>query len=234
MIFLAPPLSAPLQARLGTLGDLRRQLGAEVSTRTRWIGSLRRQVRASSIESSTSIEGFSVSPDEALALTSGRRVPDQGDADQQAVACYARAMDHVGTMAVDPSFRWLDRAILDLKLESFDTYLEVLLAFRGTYHRQFITRFLDSVLLKNAPGALLAVPTEDQEGAWSGPYEAGGVWAVLDGHGTVTADGRELAVTHPGAYELLRHDRHRAGVLSLEVGAGVTCHAVCFTPGLAP
>jgi Fic family protein len=118
VIFKTPALNAPLRERLDTLGDLRKQLGAEVSTRTRWIGSLRRQVRASSIESSTSIEGFSVSPDEALALTSGRQVPDQGDADQQAVACYARAMDHVGTMAVDPSFHWLDRVILDLHFET--------------------------------------------------------------------------------------------------------------------
>jgi Fic family protein len=118
MIFQTPESSETLQARLATLGALRRQLGGEVSTRSRWIGSLRRQVRASSIENSTSIEGFSVSPDEALALTSGRRVPDQGNADQQAVACYARAMDHVGTMAVDPSFRWLDRVILDLHFEA--------------------------------------------------------------------------------------------------------------------
>jgi Fic family protein len=118
VIFQAPPLDEQLRERLDILGDLRKQLGGEVSTRARWIGSLRRQVRASSIESSTSIEGFSVSPDEALALTSGRRVPDQGDADQQAVACYARAMDHVGTMAIDPSFKWLDRVILDLHFET--------------------------------------------------------------------------------------------------------------------
>jgi len=78
------------------------------------MGSLRRQVRASSVESSTSIEGFSVSPDEALALTSGRLAAEPGDEDRQAVACYARAMDLVGTMAVDPGFRWADRVILDL------------------------------------------------------------------------------------------------------------------------
>lgn len=118
MIFTTPKLTKPLRDRLDELEDLREQLGAEVSTGTRWIGSLRRQVRASSIESSTSIEGFSVSPEEALALTSGRRVPEQGDEDQQAVACYARAMDHVGTMAIDPSFRWLDRVILDLHFEA--------------------------------------------------------------------------------------------------------------------
>ena len=118
MIFQTPELSDALRERLDTLGELRRELGAEVSTRTRWIGSLRRQVRAASIESSTSIEGFSVSPEEALALTSGRRIPDRGDEDQQAVACYARAMDHVGTMAIDPSFRWLDRVILDLHFDA--------------------------------------------------------------------------------------------------------------------
>jgi Fic family protein len=118
MIFQTPALTKRLRDRIGELDELRDQLGAEVATRTRWIGTLRRQVRASSIESSTSIEGFSVSPNEALALTTGRRVPDQGDADQQAVSCYARAMDHVGTMAMDPSFRWLDRVILDLHFEA--------------------------------------------------------------------------------------------------------------------
>ncbi len=35
-----------------------------------------------------------------------------------AVACYARAMDHVGVMALDPTFRWLDRVILDLHFDA--------------------------------------------------------------------------------------------------------------------
>jgi Fic family protein len=35
-----------------------------------------------------------------------------------AVACYARAMDHVGTLAGDPHFRWLDRVILDLHFDA--------------------------------------------------------------------------------------------------------------------
>jgi Fic family protein len=100
------------------LAALRRDLKQEVSTPRRWIGSLRREVRASSIGSSTSIEGYSVSPEEALALTSGRQTPEQDDENRQAVACYARAMDHVGTMALDPSFRWLDRVILDLHFDA--------------------------------------------------------------------------------------------------------------------
>jgi hypothetical protein len=84
------------------------------------------------------------------------------------------------------------------------------------------------------PGARIVIPTSEQEGAYSGPYEAGAVWAVLSGAGTVTANGRATAVDHPGAYALVEHERHTAAVLDLEVGDGVTCHAVAFTPGLAP
>ena len=83
------------------------------------------------------------------------------------------------------------------------------------------------------PQARIVYPTPDQAGAWSGPYEAGGVWAVLSGRGELRANGRTVAVTHAGAYPLIEHERHATGVLDLEPGDGVTCHAVCFTPGLA-
>ena len=75
------------------------------------------------------------------------------------------------------------------------------------------------------------LPTVDQPGAWSGPYAAGGVWAVLHGRGEVGVNGRTLVIERPGAYEIVHHDRHTEGVLDLRVGEGVTCDAVCFTPG---
>jgi mannose-6-phosphate isomerase-like protein (cupin superfamily) len=84
------------------------------------------------------------------------------------------------------------------------------------------------------PEAHIVLPTPDQVGPWSGPYEAGGVWGVLSGTGTVTANGRDVAVEHPGAFPLVEHPHHTTGVLDLVVGDGVTCHAVCFTPGVAP
>ncbi|HEY4429045.1 MAG TPA: DipZ protein [Solirubrobacteraceae bacterium] len=90
---------------------------------------------------------------------------------------------------------------------------------------------------EDAPAARLAPQTEDQPGPYSGPYEAGGVWAVLDGTGVVTVDAgagaRRISVSHPGAYPLLEHDRHTAGLLELAIGPGVRCLATCFTPGLA-
>jgi hypothetical protein len=86
----------------------------------------------------------------------------------------------------------------------------------------------------------LVVPTPEQAGAWSGPYEAGAVWAVLEpaadaGAGTpaIRVNGAELAVPHSGCFALVEHERHTAAVLELEVGDGVTCHAVQFTAGPA-
>jgi thiol-disulfide isomerase/thioredoxin len=86
---------------------------------------------------------------------------------------------------------------------------------------------------EDVPGALLSPQSEDVPGAYNGPYEAGGVWAVLEGNGTVTANGQTIAVDGPGAYALITHPASTAATLALEVSGGVTCHATCFTPGLA-
>jgi thiol-disulfide isomerase/thioredoxin len=92
---------------------------------------------------------------------------------------------------------------------------------------------------EDAPGATLAMPTPQQQGAYSGPYEAGGVWAVLGGHGRVSVNrgraqsGSDLQIEQPGAYLLIEHERHSSGTIELELDAGVECYATCFTPGLA-
>jgi hypothetical protein len=82
-------------------------------------------------------------------------------------------------------------------------------------------------------GVRLEPQSQDVDGPYSGPYEAGGVWAVLDGRGTARANGRTVVVDHPGCYELISHRRSTAGELDLELSDEVRCHAVCFTPGLA-
>jgi hypothetical protein len=84
------------------------------------------------------------------------------------------------------------------------------------------------------PAVTIVAQTADQPGAYCGPYEAGGVWAVLDGEGEVIVNGARVAVTHPGAYLLLDHPHHTEGVLDLQAGEGVTCLATCFTPGVSP
>ena len=92
---------------------------------------------------------------------------------------------------------------------------------------------------EDEPGASLAAPTPEQAGAYRGRYEAGAVWAVLDGSGTLRASdalsgaSRELSVSAPGAYALLEHERHSTGELALELQGELCCLATCFTPGLA-
>ena len=118
MIYAPPSIKGDLKDQLSVLHGLREQLGGEVSRSSRWMGALRREVRARSIGGSTSIEGYSVDPEEAIAIVSGEKQADLDDDNRLAVACYARAMDHVGAMADDPSFRWLDRVILDLHFDA--------------------------------------------------------------------------------------------------------------------
>jgi thiol-disulfide isomerase/thioredoxin len=92
---------------------------------------------------------------------------------------------------------------------------------------------------EDAAGAALAPPTQEQPGAYSGAYEAGGVWAVLDGSGSVRASdpvngaSGELEIVAPGAYALLEHEQSTAGRLVLELEGDLRCFATCFTPGLA-
>ena len=76
--------------------------------------------------------------------------------------------------------------------------------------------------------------SEDVAGPYSGPYEAGGVWGVFEGAASRPSTASELEIPHPGAYELIAHERHTEGVLELDVSDELCVLAVCFTPGLAP
>jgi Fic family protein len=118
MIFRTPPVSEELAAQLATFDGLRDRLGGQASAAGPWLGSLRRQWRASSAESSIEIEGFRVPAEDRLAIASGEAHPDPDDADRMALACYARAMDHVGVMSDDQAFQWVDRVILDLHFDA--------------------------------------------------------------------------------------------------------------------
>lgn len=118
MLYRTPSVGKELEAQLDELDELRRRLGRQVGGAGLWLGTLRRLVQATSIESSTSIEGFSVPTDEAVAIVAGEASPGRGDESRLAVASYARAMEHVGVMAGDPRFRWSDRVILDLHFEA--------------------------------------------------------------------------------------------------------------------
>ena len=114
MIYATPPSLPDLEE----LDQLRVALGSRVGQAGPWLGTLRRLVKASSVEGSISIEGFSVPGDESIAIVSGDETPSPDDENRMAVACYSQAMDHVGVMAGDPKFHWVDRGILDLHFDA--------------------------------------------------------------------------------------------------------------------
>ena len=84
---------------------------------------------------------------------------------------------------------------------------------------------------RTSPGCCCPPRPRTSRAPTRGPYEAGGVWAVLSGaarHG----ERAPIEVAHPGCHALVEHDHHTAGVLELAVGAGLECHMTCFTPGV--
>lgn len=48
------------------------------------------------------------------------------------------------------------KAVTEMGLSEFDAYIEMIVALRGRFHRQYVVECLDSLLLKNRPGAALA------------------------------------------------------------------------------
>jgi hypothetical protein len=90
---------------------------------------------------------------------------------------------------------------------------------------------------EDEPDAVLAQPTPDREGAYSGPYEAGGVWVVVESTGSLvaSANGQSAALTFdgPGAYPLFEHPHNTRGDVRIEPDAALRVVATCFTPGLA-
>ncbi|WP_286818216.1 methylation-associated defense system protein MAD7 [Desulfobacter sp. UBA2225] len=57
-----------------------------------------------------------------------------------------------GSDDVDPEVR----DVTAMGLSDFDSFIEILMAYRGKYHKQYITECLDSLLLKNKDTGLLA------------------------------------------------------------------------------
>lgn len=118
MLIPTPKPSAELRERLDELDRLRESLGRQSGGTKRWVGTLRRFLRARSAEGSISIEGFHVPEEEIAGVAAGDLPIDPGDEDRLALAHYGRAMDHVGVMASDPAFEWSARAILDLHFDA--------------------------------------------------------------------------------------------------------------------
>jgi Fic family protein len=114
MLHATPSVSAGAQAVLDELSALRAELHDQQPPK-RWVARLRRMTRGSVASSSVAIEGFHVSAETAASILAGDRRP--ASPDDEAVAAYGRAMDHVVAFADDPRFKWNWRVIADLHFD---------------------------------------------------------------------------------------------------------------------
>ena len=119
MLFETSRASHRLANQLAELDELRERLGDQAGIAGPWLGSLRRQWRASSAESSIEIEGFHVPEEEtrrAWPAATGRPIP----ATTIAWRCPVTPARWT-TSASWPTtrvFRWVDRVILDLHFDA--------------------------------------------------------------------------------------------------------------------
>lgn len=93
-IIATPQLSEAESGAIERIEELHRKLRYQVADTHRWSAPLRRQQVARATRASSGIEGFHVTPDDALAVVEGRKSDNDSQA-QRAVESHARAMTHI-------------------------------------------------------------------------------------------------------------------------------------------
>jgi Fic family protein len=114
MIHRTPPLSHEDREHLAEIETIRANIRYQLARPARWTGTIRKIVQAEAVQSSTQIEGFVVSTEEALDMIAGRPVAGVAEATRLAVEDYQRAMNRVLALAADPHFAWHRGAVRDL------------------------------------------------------------------------------------------------------------------------
>ena len=84
----------------------------------------------------------------------------RAERDQFAGARLARVLEAVQGPDGDLDPQTAD--LVGLGLDPFTTYIEVITAHRVAFHRKYLTECLDTLLLKNRPGALVAQPRREE------------------------------------------------------------------------
>ncbi|QKX16916.1 hypothetical protein [Microbulbifer sp. YPW1] len=132
------------------------------------------------------------------------------DADRQAYFKFRLASlieeSSSGNGDVDPEIR----EVTEMGLGEFETFIEILMAYRGKYHRQYITQCLDSLLLKNKESGLLA--QSRTKGSPRRFVLGSKLLEVLLQVAVLTQDGGQFVTREVRIEELLDFLRHRYGL----------------------
>jgi len=111
-----------------------------------------------------------------------------------------------GKEDVDPEIR----EVMAMGLGEFESFIEILMAYRGKYHRQYITECLDSLLLKNKENGLLAQPRS--KGSPRRFVLGSKLLEVLLQISVLTQDGARFVTREIRIEELLAFLRNRYGL----------------------
>jgi Fic family protein len=121
-LFAAPPLESIDRAVIEMIDALRRRLRYHVAEPRRWSGLLRRVMLARAIRGSNTIEGFTVSVDDAFAALDEEEPLEADAAAWAAVRGYRNAMTYVLQLAREEDFRLSTDTIksLHFMMQSYD------------------------------------------------------------------------------------------------------------------
>jgi Fic family protein len=112
MLFATPELDAEDQRVLGEIEAMRDKFRFRLAEPKRWEGQLRRSLTAAAVRSSTHIEGYTISPDDAETLLAGGELPaDIAPDTRDAVLGYQEALTYVQHAAHFHRFAW-DHSLL--------------------------------------------------------------------------------------------------------------------------
>ena len=111
-----------------------------------------------------------------------------------------------GNEDVDPEIR----EVTAMNLGEFESFIEILMAYRGKFHRQYITECLDSLLLKNKENGLLA--QSRTKGSPRRFVLGSKLLEVLLQVAVLTQDGRRFVTREIRIEDLLTYLRNRYGL----------------------
>lgn len=111
MLYATPSLTSDDEAVLEALDTMRSQLRANLMRPRRWMGTIRRQLKARAVRGSNSIEGIDISDDDALALVGDEDAEVSVDKTWLAVKGYADAMTYCRIFAREAT-REVDESML--------------------------------------------------------------------------------------------------------------------------
>jgi Fic family protein len=105
-LFAVPELSELDIQVIQKTEDIKRDVGHAISVPRRWVGLLRRSAFARAIRASNTIEGFQVSPDDAVAAVEREEPLDPKTESWAALNCYRTAMTYVLQLADAERFHY--------------------------------------------------------------------------------------------------------------------------------